>query len=121
MVRTEIDNTPGLPFLHIHVRSGIDITPDLPFLHIHVRSGIDITPDLPFLHIHVRSGIDITPDLPFLHIHYPFTNERITVYLDKHSRMPLDTKDYFVKQISHLCKVVVIVASTSILVQFMKI
>jgi len=54
---------------------------------------------------------NITPDLPFLNIHNPFTNERIGVYLDKHSRMSLDTKDYFVKQISHLSKGVVIVAS----------
>jgi len=77
-----------------------------------VRSEIDNTPDLPFLHIHVRSGIGNTPDLPFLHIHNPFTNEKISVYLDKHSRMSLDTKDYFVKQISHLCKGVVIVVST---------
>jgi len=32
--------------------------------------------------------------------------------LDKHSRKSLDTKDYFVKQISHLSKGVVIVASS---------
>jgi len=31
----------------------------------------------------------------------PFTNERVSVYLDKHNRMSLDTYDYFVKQISH--------------------
>ena len=43
------------------------------------------------------NGINITPDLPFLHIHNPFTNERISVYLDKHSRMSLDTTDYIVK------------------------
>ena len=55
--------------------------------------------------------MNITPDLPFLHIHNPFTNERISIYLDKHSRMSLDTKDYFLKQISHLSKDVVIVAS----------
>jgi len=55
--------------------------------------------------------MDITPDLPFLHIHNPFTNERISVYLDKHSRMSLGTKVFFVKQISHLSKGVVIVAS----------
>jgi len=53
----------------------------------------------------------ITPHLPFLIIHNPFTNERISVYLDKHSRMTLKTKDYFVKQISYLSKGVVIVAS----------
>ena len=29
-------------------------------------------------------------------------NERISVYLDKQSRMSLVTKDYFVEQISHL-------------------
>jgi len=34
----------------------------------------------------------ITPDLPFLNIHNPLTNERINVYLDKHS----DTNDYVV-------------------------
>ena len=38
--------------------------------------------------------MNITPDLPFLNIHNPFTNERISVYLDKHSRMCLDTKEY---------------------------
>ena len=31
------------------------------------------------------------PDLPFLHFHNSFTNERISVYLDKHSRMSLNT------------------------------
>jgi len=55
--------------------------------------------------------MNITPDLTFLHINKPFTNEGISVYLDKHSRMSLDTKDYFVKHISHLSKGVVIVAS----------
>ena len=55
--------------------------------------------------------MDITPDLPFLNIHNPFTNERISVYLDKHNRMSLNTKKYFVKQIGHLSKGVVIVAS----------
>ena len=34
----------------------------------------------------------------------------ISLYLDKHSRMSMDTKDYFVKQISHLSKGVVIEA-----------
>jgi len=49
-------------------------------------------------------------DLSFLNIHNPFTNKRISVYmyLDKHSRMSLDTKDYIVKQISHYFKDVVI-------------
>ena len=51
------------------------------------------------------------PDLPFLNIHNLFTNESISVYLDKHSRMSLGTKNYFAKQISHLSKGVVIVAS----------
>jgi len=53
-----------------------------------------------------------------LNIHYTgpsisnlFTNERSSVYLNKHNRMSLDTKDYFVKHISHLSKGVVIVAS----------
>jgi len=41
-------------------------------------------------------GMDITPDLTFLNIHIPFTNERISIYLDKHNRMSLETKDYFV-------------------------
>jgi len=54
--------------------------------------------------------MNITPDLPILNIHNPFTNERISVYLDKHSRMSLNTNDYF-KQIGHLSKGVVIVAS----------
>jgi len=56
-------------------------------------------------------GMDITPDLPFLNIHNPFTNERISVYLDKHNRMSLNKKDYFVEQTSHLSKGVVTVAS----------
>jgi len=55
--------------------------------------------------------MNITPDLPFLNIYDSFTTERINVYLDKLSRMSLDTKDYFVYQISHLFKSVVIVAS----------
>jgi len=49
--------------------------------------------------------------LPFPNIHNPFTNERISLYLDKHNFMSLGTKDYFVKQISYLSKGVVIVAS----------
>jgi len=51
----------------------------------------------------LRQGwpMNIMPDIPFLNIHNPFTNERIIVYLDKHRRMSLDTKNYFVKQISH--------------------
>jgi len=49
-------------------------------------------------------------DISFLNIHNPFTNERISIYLDKHNRMSLDTKNYFVKQISYLSKGVVIVA-----------
>jgi len=56
-------------------------------------------------------GMDITPDLPFPNIHNPFTNERISVYLDKHNRMSLNKKDYFVEQTSHLSKGVVTVAS----------
>ena len=55
------------------------------------------------------SMMDIMPDLTFLNIHNSFTNERrISVYLDKHNRMSLNIKDYFVKQISHLSKAVVI-------------
>jgi len=55
--------------------------------------------------------MDITPDLPFLHIYNLFTNERISIYLDKHNHMSLNSMDYFVQQISHLSKDVVIVAS----------
>jgi len=55
--------------------------------------------------------MNITLDLPFLNFHNPFTNERISVYLDKHIRMSLDTRDYFVKQINHFSKGLVIVAS----------
>jgi len=55
--------------------------------------------------------MNIKSDLPFQNIHYPFTNKRINIYLDKHSRMLLDTKDYFVYQISHLSTGVVIAAS----------
>jgi len=36
--------------------------------------------------------MNMTPDLPFLNIHNPFTNERIIIYSDKHSRMSFDTK-----------------------------
>ena len=50
-------------------------------------------------------------DLPFLNIYNPFTDKRISIYLDKQSHMSLDTKDNFVKQISHLFTSVVIVAS----------
>ena len=59
----------------------------------------------------MHRSMDITPVLPFLNIHNPFTSERICVYLDKHNRIFLNTKNYFVKQISHLSKGVVIVAS----------
>ena len=56
--------------------------------------------------------MNITPDLPFPNMHIPFTNKRINIYLDKHSCMPLDTKDNFVIiQISRLSKGMVIVAS----------
>ena len=55
--------------------------------------------------------MDITLDLQFLNIHNPLTNERISVYLDKHNRMSLNTKDYIVKQISLLSKGVVIETS----------
>jgi len=54
--------------------------------------------------------MDITPDLPSLNIYNLFNNERIRIYLCKHYCMSLNTKDYFVKQISHLSKGVVIVA-----------
>ena len=37
--------------------------------------------------------------------------ENISVYMDKHHHVSLNTKDYFVKQISHLSKSVIIVAS----------
>jgi len=50
-------------------------------------------------------------DLLFLNIHNQFTNESISVYLDKQNRVSLNTKDYFIKQISHVSKGVVIVAS----------
>ena len=46
--------------------------------------------------------MDISPNLLFLNIHNPF--RRISVYLAKHNHMSLNTKDYFVKQISHLSK-----------------
>ena len=48
--------------------------------------------------------MNITPDLPLLNFHNPFTNEMISGFLDNHSRMYLDTKDYFVKEINHLSK-----------------
>ena len=55
--------------------------------------------------------MNMTPDLPFLNIKNTFTKEKNSVYLDKYRRMSLDTKYHFVKQISHLSKGVVIVAS----------
>jgi len=55
--------------------------------------------------------MDITPGLLFLNIYNPFTNEMIDIYLDKHNRLSLYKMDYFVKQIRHLSKGVVIVAS----------
>ena len=55
--------------------------------------------------------MNITPDIPFLNINDPFTNDRISVYLDKHSRMSFDTQAYFVKRISHMSKDVAIVAT----------
>jgi len=51
--------------------------------------------------------MDITQDLPFLNIHNLLTNERISEYLDKHNCMFLNTKGYFIKQISQLSKGVV--------------
>jgi len=54
--------------------------------------------------------MNITPDLPFLNIHNLCTNEKITVFLDKHNSMLVHTKDYFVKQTSHLSEGMVIVA-----------
>jgi len=39
--------------------------------------------------------MDITRNLQFLNIHNPFTNESISVYLDKQNRLSLNTKDYF--------------------------
>ena len=55
--------------------------------------------------------MSITPDLPLLDIHNLFTNARISINVNKHSLMSLATKDYFVKQISHLSKGVVIVVT----------
>jgi len=52
-------------------------------------------------------------DLTILNIYNSVTIERISVYLDKHSRLSLDSNDYFVKQISHLSKGVVIEATLS--------
>jgi len=55
--------------------------------------------------------MNITPDFPFLNIDHPFTNEKISIYLDKHTLMSFDTKNDVVNQISHLSKGVVIEAS----------
>jgi len=63
---------------------------------------------IPFHQFNTHCLMDITPDLPFLNIHNLFTNERISVYLNKHSRMPFGTNDYCVKHIIHLSKDVVI-------------
>jgi len=54
--------------------------------------------------------MDIMPDLLFQNMHKPFTNESFSLYFNKHNSMSLNTRDYFVKQISHLSKGVVIVA-----------
>lgn len=51
--------------------------------------------------------MNITLDLSFLKNYKPFTNKMISLYLDKHSRMSMDAKEYFIKQISHLSKGVV--------------
>ena len=64
--------------------------------------------------------MNITPELPFLNIHNPFTNERISVYLDKHSSMSFLTKDYFVKQMSHLSKNVYTCLSVMSIIQVFK-
>jgi len=64
-----------------------------------------------FIMFSVCNQMNIMPDLPFLNIHNLFTNERISIYLDKHCYMSLDAQVYFVKQISLLSKGVVIVAS----------
>jgi len=64
--------------------------------------------------INIYCPMNIMLDHPFLNVHYLFTNERISVYMDKQSRMSLDIKDYLVKQNSHLSKGVAIVASASI-------
>ena len=48
--------------------------------------------------------MNTTPDVPFLNIHNLCANDRISIFFDKHSCMCLDTKDFFVKQISHLSK-----------------
>jgi len=42
--------------------------------------------------------MNITRDLPFLNIYNPITNKMISVYLDKHSRMSLDTKDFLLNK-----------------------
>jgi len=70
----------------------------------------EITPGYPRMAV-PQLSMNITPDLPFLNIHNPFTNEGIRLYLDKHSRMSFDKNGFFVKQISHLSKGVVIVNS----------
>ena len=70
------------------------------FLHSHTKF-VELTTST-FCYV-----MDFTPYLPFLNIHNLFTNER----KNKHNRMSLNTKDYFVEQISHLSKSVVIVAS----------
>jgi len=49
-------------------------------------------------------------DLLLLNMHKPITNERSSVYSDRHNRMSLNTKDYFIKQIKHFSKAVVFLA-----------
>jgi len=49
-----------------------------------------------------KNIMNITPDLPFRYIHNLFINERISLFVDQHSRMSLVTNGYFVKQIIYL-------------------
>jgi len=55
--------------------------------------------------------MDNTPDLPFINIHNPFTNEKSSVFMDKHNCMSSSTKDYFIKHISHMTKGMVLIVS----------
>jgi len=76
------------------------VTPEVEPEDARILLGLVVIPLLTIRHHLQANKMDITLDLPFLHIHNSFTNERTSIYLDKHSCMSLDTKDYFVTFVS---------------------
>jgi len=71
----------------------------LTYLHRLQHSFFEHVFNLYYLYMQLvlfKGLMNITPDL-FLNILNPFTNDRISVYFNKHSLMSFDTKDFFVK------------------------